>query len=180
MASDFTCAAKLVDGATVLIRRLGRDDYDSVVNLAAGLTGEERYLRFFTVHPTHIDNWAHSLTTPADGIVALGVFEDQDLLGVANYVELPERGDAEIAVVVAHEQHDRGVGTLLLRTLGRIAREAGLHRFVADVLVENLGMRRVLREVGWPMELHRDGAVIRIEIDLDSIEDKASVEHGAV
>lgn len=180
MAPDLTGAAKLLDGATVSIRRLEEDDYDSVVNLAAGLTGEERYLRFFTVHPTHIDNWARSLTTPTDGILALGAFEGRDLIGLANYVELPEHGDAEIAVVVAHEKHDCGVGTLLLRTLGRIARKAGLHRFVADVLFGNLAMRRVLREVGWPITLHRDGAVIRIEVDLDSIENDASLEHGAV
>lgn len=180
MASDCTGAAELLDGATVSIRRLGRDDYDSVVQLAAGLTGEERYLRFFTVHPTYIDDWALSLTTPADGIVALGGFEGQDLIGVANYAELPQRGDAEIAVVVAHEQHERGVGTLLLRALGRIARDAGQHRFVADVLIENLAMRRVLREGGLPMIQHHDGAVIRIEIDLDSIEDDTSVEHRSV
>jgi RimJ/RimL family protein N-acetyltransferase len=107
---------------------------------------------------------------PAEGIVALGAFESDDLVGVANYAELTRPGECEIAVVVAHEQHERGVGTALLKALGDIAREAGQHRFVADVLFENFAMRRVLHDAGWPTIQHRDGPVLSVEIDIDAIE----------
>ena len=157
------------------IRRLNPDDYDAVISLALPLTDEERYLRFFTVHPTYIGEWALSLTAPAAGVVALGVFESGELIGVANYVESSQPGCAEIAVVVAHEQHARGVGTALLRALGHIARSAGQHRFVADVFFENYAMRRVIKDVGWPITQHRDGSVVSIEFDLDHI-DVALVE----
>lgn len=167
MSDETATAATLLDCASVTVRRLRLDDYDAVVRLASELTGEERYQRFFTVHPTYIGEWALSLTKPAKGVVALGVFETGDLIGVANYTELPTAGDAEIAVVVAHEQHERGVGTLLLQTLGRIARAAGLHRFVADVLTENHAMRRVISEAGWPVTQHCDGAVVRVDLNLD-------------
>ena len=91
------------------------------------------------MHPTYIGEWALSLTSPAEGVVALGAFETGKLIGVANYVEMKHQpGWAEIAAVVAHDQHERGVGTALLRELGHIARGAGQHHFVADVLAGEL------------------------------------------
>src|SRR6478735_7544 len=167
---DFVTSATLLDGATVTVRRLSPGDYDAVVVLAEDLSEEERYMRFFTVHPAYIGEWALSLTAPSAGMVALGVFESGELIGVANYVELNQQpGNAEIAVLVAHEQHARGVGTALLRELGRIARDAGQHRFVADVLAENHAMRRVIMDAGWPVTQHRDGSVFSVEVNLDEM-----------
>ena len=103
-------------------------------------------------------------------MVALGAFDSGVLVGVANYVELSRSGCAELAVVVAHEQHKRGVGTALLRALGHIAKSAGQHRFVADVLTENYAMRRVIGDVGWPTTQHLDGSVLSVEFDLDHID----------
>ena len=176
--ADFTTTATLLDGATVTIRRLLPTDYDAVVAMETELTAEERYLRFFTVHPTYIGEWALSLTSPAEGVVALGAFETGELIGVANYVEMKHQLDwAEIAAVVAHDQHERGVGTALLRELGRIARDTGLHHFVADVLADNYAMRRVINDAGWPTTQHRNGSVLSVEINLDVIE--KSTEIGA-
>jgi RimJ/RimL family protein N-acetyltransferase len=179
MPGDFSTTTKLLDGAKVTIHRLGPGDYDAVVRLATELNSEERYQRFFTAHPAYIGEWALSLTAPTAGIVALGAFEDGDLIGLANYAELPTPGDAEIAVVVAHEQHQRGVGTGLLRALGHIARSAGRHRFVADVLAENHAMRRVITDAGWPTTQHIDGSVLSVEVNLDNIDDD-SVESRTV
>jgi RimJ/RimL family protein N-acetyltransferase len=164
----FRTTATLVDGAEATLRILGMEDYDAVVSLAICLSAEERYQRFFTVHPTYIGEWALSLTKPAKGIVALGAFESGELIGVANYAELSRPGECEIAVVVAHEQHERGVGTALLKALGKIARDAGQHRFVADVLFENFAMRRVLHDAGWSTTQHRDGPVLSVQVDIDA------------
>jgi RimJ/RimL family protein N-acetyltransferase len=170
---EFRTTATLIDGAEATLRILGPEDYDAVVSLAVCLSAEERYQRFFTVHPTYIGEWALSLTKPAKGIVALGAFESGELIGVANYAELTRPSECEIAVVVAHEQHERGVGTALLKALGHVARDGGQHRFVADVLFENYAMRRVLHDVGWPMIQHRDGSVLTVDLDIDSIESSA-------
>ena len=170
----FPTTATLIDGAEVTLRILGAKDYDAVVSLAICLSTEERYQRFFTAHPTYIREWALSLTKPAKGIVALGAFESGELIGVANYAELSRPGECEIAVVVAHEQHERGVGTALLKALGKIAREAGQHRFVADVLFENSAMRRVLHDAGWSITQHRDGPVLIVEVDIDAVKASTS------
>ena len=72
--SEFLITATLLDGAEATLRTLHPEDYDAVVSLAVYLSAEERYQRFFTVHPTYIGEWALSLTKPAEGIVALGAF----------------------------------------------------------------------------------------------------------
>lgn len=93
------------------VRVLCNDDYDAVIRLVSELDADERYRRFLTRYPTYIGEWALSLTTPSDRGCALGAFESGDLQGVANYVDTSEDGCAEVAIVVAHEQHHRGIGT---------------------------------------------------------------------
>ena len=168
-ADDFTRDATLLDGSPVTIRRLITDDYDAVLALALTLDDRERYMRFFTAHPAYIGEWALSLTAPAAGIVAIGAFEAGELIGVANYAQTDRPGYAEVAVVVAHDQHERGVGTALLRAVGCLARDAGQHHFVADVLAENRAMCRVLSDAGWPTTRHNDAGVLSIDIDLDNV-----------
>lgn len=180
MPNDSGAIATLLDGTEITIRRLSTADHHAVVGMATGLSMQERYQRFFTAHPMYIGEWASSMTAPATGIVAIGAFESGQLIGVANYAESPQPGCAEIAVVVAHEQHDRGVATLLLEALARLARGAGLHRFVAEILTENHAMRRVMRDARWPVAIRRDRSTLSIEVDLDSLADADLAERRTV
>jgi len=72
----------------------------------------------------------------------------------------------EVSVVVAHAEHLRGVGTALLRRLGEIARENGLHHLVAEVLWENQHMLRVLADAGWPCTRRLEDSVLHVDVDL--------------
>ncbi|MGH7291499.1 MAG: GNAT family N-acetyltransferase, partial [Myxococcota bacterium] len=162
----------LRDGAIVEVRRLGADDYDAVIRLAETRTERERYLRFFTAHPNYLDEWARSLTETKSGDhgrQTVGAFEDDMLVGLANYVATAQSGRAEVSVVVAHEQHERGVGTALLRILGLLARDNGIHHLEADVLTENHSMQWVVAEAGWPCSCARDGFVLCYDVDLDAV-----------
>ena len=167
---DRILQAVLFDGSTVSIRRLDSGDFDEVVALAATLTDEERYRRFFTMHPADQEAWARSLTERSSDQYSLGAFDSGKLIGVANYYTCPPPGYAEVAVVVAHSQHLRGVGTALLRRLGLVARENGLHHFIADILAENYPMLRVMSDAGWRFERHLDGSVLEVDFDLDNVE----------
>ena len=72
---------------------------------------------------------------------------------------------------MAHGEHLRGVGTVLLRKLGRVARADGIQRFVAEVLTENHAMLRVLADTGWHCVWERDSSVSHVDVDLDEIGD---------
>ena len=152
---DQACTAELIDGSVILLRQLEPSDAEDILALYESLTDEERYFRFFAMHPAYLDQYS------------LGAYSAGKLLGVANYVALEGRpGYAEVAVVVAHAEHLRGVGTALLRRLGEVARTDGLNHLVAEVLFENHLMLRVLSETGWPCTRHLEGSVLHVEIDL--------------
>ena len=162
--------AVLLDGSTVSVRRLRSGDFDAVVGLAETLSDEERYRRFFTQHPAHLEDWARSLTERSSDQYALGAFDSGTLIGVANYFTCQPPGYAEVAVVVAHDEHLRGVGTALLRHLGLVAKQNGLQHFVADILAENYPMLRVMSDAGWQCLRHLDGSVLKADFDLDKVE----------
>ena len=160
------CTAELIDGSVILLRQLKLSDAEEISALYESLTDEERYFRFFAMHPAHLEDWARSIAERRDDQYSLGAFGAGRLLGVASYVACREPGCAEVAVVVAHAEHLRGVGTALLRRLGEIARKNGVHHLVDEVLWENHLMRRVLSETGWPCTRHLEGSVLHVEIDL--------------
>jgi hypothetical protein len=102
--------AELVDGSVIALRQLEPHDTDAIRSLYESLTDQERYFRFFAMHPAHLDEWARSIAEPRTDQVSLGAFSSGRLLGVANYVACQDPDDAEVAVVMAHAEHLRGVG----------------------------------------------------------------------
>jgi GNAT superfamily N-acetyltransferase len=160
--------AQLLDGRLVSLRRLTADDTEAVMALHQHLTDHDRYYRFFTLRPVQLDELIGTLTEPAHGRYALGAFGADRLIGVANYTVVCDKPNvAEIAVVVAHEDHSLGVGTALLQHLAQIARANGIGRFVADILGENHLMLMVLFDLGWRCEPLEDyGSVRHLEVEL--------------
>ncbi|KUI25784.1 acetyltransferase [Mycobacterium sp. IS-1742] len=165
---DLPASVALLDGGAVTLRRVTDADRAAITAMAHGLTERERYLRFFTAHPQHIDRWVTTLLQTAADRFTLAAFDGDTLLGVANYVESARPGHAEVAIVVAHGHHHRGIGTVLLDALGHIARANGQRFFVADILAENHEMQTVLSDSSWPCRRHLDGAVVSVEVDLRS------------
>jgi RimJ/RimL family protein N-acetyltransferase len=163
------CEAVLLDGSTVSLRRLDSGDFNDVIGLAETLTEQECYRRFFTMHPADLKAWARSQTGRANDQYSLGAFESGTLIGIASYF-ICQPGYAEVAVVVAHSEHLRGVGTALLRQLGKAARQGGLHHFIADILADNSPMLRLMSDAGWRFKRHRDGSVLEVDFDLDNVE----------
>lgn len=164
---DDVFTSTLRDGATVQVRRLEPADIDAVIALHDTLSDRERYLRFFTMHPAHLKTVADKLTDGSSEDYALGAFESGTLIGVASYAVCGRPATAEIAVVVAHNDHRRGVGTVLLRRLAQIARANGIQHLVADVLTTNHLMFEVLHDASLhPQHKSYDSGVVHLDIDL--------------
>ena len=104
-AVEFTAKCRLLDGRLISLRRLGADDADAVVALHQSLTESDRYFRFFTLHPAHLDRLVSRLIDPAEGQYALGAFDADRLIGVANYTVSDDPSVADIAIVVSHQDH---------------------------------------------------------------------------
>ena len=166
---DDVFTSTLRDGATVSLRRLEPTDIDAVIALHDALSEGDSYLRFFTMHPVYLKSLADKLTDNGRNY-ALGAFESGTLIGVANYAMCGKPATADVAVVVAHEDHLRGVGTALLGRLAQIARDNGIQHLVADVLTTNHLMFNLLHDAGLrPQYKSYDSGVVHLDIDLTAV-----------
>ncbi len=156
-----------IDGAATTLRTLDRDDVQSVALLHSQLNEQDRYLRFFTTNPKYVAALAESLTQQSERELSIGAFEHGRLVGVANYVINQDGHTAEVAILVAHADHQRGVGTMLLKALAESAIRNGITRLTADVLAENHALLVMLRELELPHKInHTDREVLNLEVEL--------------
>ena len=111
---------------------------------------------------------AHQLTEINGMRCAVGAFDADRLIGVANYVVSSDDPQvAEVAIAVAHDDHRVGVGTALLEYLGEIAISCGIRRFTADALATNHLMLQLLSDAGGPRQrLSENGQVLHFQIEL--------------
>ena len=90
-----------------------------------------------------------------------------DAVGVARFVRLAGRPDvAEAAVLVIDDWQGFGLGTALCRLLAERAREVGVERFEASLLVSNTSMHAVLESLGPVREVSRDGGTVLVDVEL--------------
>lgn len=161
--------AVLTDGSVVTVRPLEPGDLAELERLHGTLSTEDRYFRFFGApSESAVKRFAQKLVETGDAhVVALGVFTGQLLIGVGHFeVVIPEV--AEVAFLVEHARHARGVATLLLEYLVAAARRRGVRAFLAEVLAANSAMLRVLRDSGLQYDARLDGSSYQVRIALDS------------
>lgn len=161
--------AVLADGSVARVRPLDAGDLEELRRLHREMPERDRYFRFFTLHLSPaIEKFLCTLVSGPDAhMLALGAFVDGRLIGVGDFVVLATVEQAEVAFVVEHALHTRGVATLLLEHLVSAARRRGIRRFVAEVSGENTAMLRVFADSGLPHTTRRDGPTVHVEMDLD-------------
>ncbi len=145
--------ALLADGTTIEIRPARPGDFDAVRDMHTRMSPNNLYLRFFGVSPIAAEQEARRVCRePAPDHGALLAVLDGQVVGCGSY-EVARDGSrsAEIALAVADDIHNRGVGTLLLEHLISLARSRGVQAFVAETLIENARMMQVFADAGLPV-----------------------------
>lgn len=160
-SSQYHVTEHLLDGTTVTIRALHAEDENLWLEVWDKLSPESRYARFLTYKRDITDAEVNFFTHAdfADHVALLALLHKNDKLipaAVARYVVV-EKVDgkpqtAEFALMVDDEYQGLGIGTLLLRHLAIIARDAGITSLCALVLTDNSKMLEVLDHWGLPME----------------------------
>jgi protein lysine acetyltransferase len=161
----------LGDGTTVAVRPLLPADRSALESGLGRLSPESLRRRFFSggqpsrrvidylVDINYLDHFAW-VALRGDAAVE-GVASARYIRDGAN----PQR--AEIAFGVIDAYQGRGIGTVLLGALGAAARTAGLRRFEAQVLDENVAMRAVLDKAGVQWRYAEPG-VLMADFDVDA------------
>ncbi len=147
--------ALLTDGTTIEIRPARPDDLDAVRDMHEKLSPDSLYLRFFSMSTSAAEREARRLCRePAPDHAALLALLDGELIGCGSYeCGGPPSQSAEVALTVADDMHNRGVGMLLLEHLISLAHSSGLDAFTAETLSENAPMLRVFADAG--LQVHR-------------------------
>ena len=150
----------------VRIRPVVPGDADGLRALHTAASNQSLYLRFFGYSRTAVEEYLTVLSRPASRThQALTAQIGSRLVGVAAFERLT--GDtAEVALLVADDYHERGIGTLLMEHLAQAARNNGIHRFQADVLGENDLALRMVRDLGWPTQMRFHDGIGRVVADL--------------
>jgi acetyltransferase len=74
------------------------------------------------------------------------------MVGLGQYFIRENTRDAEVALVVTDKYQNRGIGTELLYHLSYIAKNNGLHGFVAEVPQGNESMLNLFAKMGYDIE----------------------------
>jgi RimJ/RimL family protein N-acetyltransferase len=169
-AASYSVVDTLRDGRAIEIRAYRPEDREAFMAAAAQVGHRSRYLRFFTVKRDFSEKErAFFLNVDFDKHVALVAFMEEAgqrlLVGAGRYVGV-EKGKAEVAFTVVDKYQGRGIGTVLMRHLATVARNAGLHTLIAEVLPENKSMLHVFESSGLPVSITAEAEVVHVTMQL--------------
>lgn len=150
------------DGRQVRLREMTRDDRPAIDALFHGLSSDSIAKRF---HSGGLNVNARAIDYATTGHVVVAEIDDQ-LLGLASYLELRDRKVAEMAIVVADDEQGKGMGTILFERLAADARATGIQRFVAEVLVTNRKMLGMLSSLGFRQSRSLDHGEVEVMVEL--------------
>jgi len=158
----------LRDGSTLRLRAPLSADYADIKAFFEQLSPQSRYFRFHGVART--DTVARA-AVDSGGVdrVSLIARHDGRVIGACSYEALREPGVAEIALAVADDEQQRGIGTRMLEQLAAIAAERGLRRFHAAVLSTNRAMLSVFRNAGFAVMREGFGE-LTVSVDIAPVE----------
>ena len=169
-AARFSVTETLRDGRPVEIRALKATDVEGLKTAVAHSSAETLSRRFFAPK-RHFSEREVAYFTDIDFVtqVALVAVVDDggkpSIAGGGRYV-LVQPGVAEVAFAVVDDFQGQGIGTKLMHHLVGIAREAGLHELVAEVLPDNQPMLSVFQKCGLKVTTRRDRSAVHVTMQL--------------
>jgi RimJ/RimL family protein N-acetyltransferase len=170
--AKYSVQERLRDGRPVEIRALRSNDETDML-AAIDRTGAESLQRRFFVTKRGFSENEKAFFMNIDFVdhVALVAVIDEDgrpaIVGGGRYV-VTRPGEAEVAFVVVDAFQGQRIGALLTKHLTGLARAAGLKELVADVLPENMAMRKVLGKFGFRTARSLDPQVVHLTLPLVS------------
>ena len=109
----------------------------------------------------------HLLNLEAGQREAVVAVDEAGIAGVARYARDSAGSDtAEVAILVADEWQHRGVARQMLRSLIARALQAGITRFRADMLPENIAARRLFAGLAPTVDERYTSNHVVVTIDL--------------
>jgi acetyltransferase len=173
--SQYVSSWVMKNGREVTLRPIRPEDEPLMVKFHQTLSDRSVYLRYFyslslssrvahdrLVRICFVD-YDREMAIVAEGREAMG---QHRILGVGRLVKSHARNDGEVAVLISDECQHQGLGTELFRRVIQIARDEKLARVDAEILPDNLAMKKIAKKLGFRSQAAGDPASIRAVLDL--------------
>jgi acetyl coenzyme A synthetase (ADP forming)-like protein len=165
--AHYSAEEVLRDGGSIHVRALRPDDRERLLQHFKSLSQESIYHRFFGIKRTMTDDELVRLTQ-LDFVAHVGLVATlrdgggERFIGVARYIRVADPTHAEVSFAVLDDHQGRGIGSVLLDHLSRIARSSGIVELEADVLGDNNRMLEVFAKSGFKVRRSNSSGVIHV------------------
>ena len=160
----------LKDGTEAFVRPVKPTDEEIFKDLFYSLSEQSRYQRFFTrmAFLPHRQRQTFVSINYNEQIGLVCLVESpagEKLVGLGQYIKLPNQPKAEVALLISDDWQKQGLGSWLTRYLVRIARQAGITGFHAEVLAVNKGMLAVFEALPYELRMKLDTGAYHLSFD---------------
>jgi RimJ/RimL family protein N-acetyltransferase len=168
--ASFSFLEQLRNGRQIEIRALKPGDRQALLAAADRTSDRSLYRRFFGVRREFTEEEVASFVNiDFVGEVALIAVaherEREAIAGGGRYIVV-RPGTAELAFTVVDDYQRQGIASALLRHLVTLARAAGLHELIAEVLSDNVAMLQVFERSGLELKRQREDGVVHLTLRL--------------
>ena len=172
--SQYVREWKMKDGTPVTIRPIRPEDEPLMVHFHTTLSERSVYLRYFcslslSTRVEHerlvricFGSYDRGFALVADHTTETG---EHEVLGVGRFSAI-NRTEAEAAVLVSDRWHGRGLGTELLATVARVAREEKFRKLSGEILRDNLPTQAIFKKVGFRLSAMDDPSSVYALLEL--------------
>ena len=155
-------ATHLPDGTHLYLRPLQEADLAHAQEFFAKLSEDSKYMRFMALTPNLTEETMSRMIAAlheSRAAIVVAVIEHEgheELIGGGRIVPTARHGTCEFALTVLDAWQGRGLGTLLLRELIKIARQLGFRRIEGNVLTINARMLAVAQRLRLRLSVRPD------------------------
>ena len=169
-AAEYSAQEHLRDDRPIAIRALRRDDRAGMLAAIGRTSMQSLQRRFFAPKKGFSEReMTFFLDIDFESHVAIVAEIAEDgrsvIAGGGRYIVV-QPGQAEIAFIVVDAYQGQGIGTILMRHLAVLARDAGLKELVAEVLPENTAMLKLFKKFGFRPDSKGSPQVVHLTMQL--------------
>ncbi|MDE5455429.1 GNAT family N-acetyltransferase [Bradyrhizobium sp. CSA112] len=169
-AAEYSVREHLRDDRPITIRALRPDDRAGMLAAIGRTSMQSLQRRFFVPKKGFSEQeMAFFLDIDFESHVAIVAEISEDgrpvIAGGGRYIVV-QPGQAEVAFVVVDAYQGQGIGTILMRHLAVLARNADLKELVAEVLPENTAMLKLFKKFGFRTDAKGSPQVVHLTLQL--------------
>ncbi len=163
--SQLTSTLQLNDGTNIVVRPIRPEDAAMEQDFVRHLSPQSRYFRFMEhlqeLTPAMLMRFTQIDYDREMALVAINKQNDKEMLvGVGHYIINPGQDSCEFALVIADEWQNKGIGSYIVNQLMEIARGHGVKSMTGEILVENVAMKTLVKDLGFSILTSDDKTIV--------------------